>query len=52
MKGILYPAINVRDLPPLTEEEKKTIPALMGENAGKFFDKLILEAITDHKKNP
>jgi len=41
MKGILYPAIDMGDLPPLTEEEWETVPALMGKNAGKVLSDLI-----------
>lgn len=49
MKGVLYTGMDVGDLPPLTEEEKKTIPALLGENAGRFLNDLILKVISEYQ---
>jgi len=49
MKGVLYTGMDVRDLPPLTEEEKKTVPALMGKGVGRFLDDLIMGVISEHQ---
>lgn len=54
IKGVIYPGQDIRDLPPLTEADRKTVASKCGKNIGAFLDNLIMEVIQNeaNRKNP